>query len=233
MFRRLVGFCGPMLVCGCNGIGVSPGSVSLLLEWDPPPTEKVYVWVRVEERADVKQPGPILSSTGPAEYTPGEPQDLTLNEVPNGEDRVVVVEVREAANANLRVLYYGISEPFTLDPGKDTVVDVPVKLKAPESEVSGASVKLLFGGVEKEAVGPGEIGSATLRTRSRGATSLVVANDASFSSNLRTVALAQLACTSEKADGETWDLCDLEGWDLTAGSGQEGDGLYWVFRLDW
>ena len=209
-----------------------PGSFSMSFEWDKPPEGEIYLWVRVEERADGATSGPILASAGPALFVYGEPFELTMDSVANGDDRVIVVEVREGESAGLPVLYYGLSDPFSLYPGMNVKVDVPMELQTPEADEMEASVELLFAGGDGDTVSPDDISNGTIRTRSFGAVGIVLANDASFTSNLRSLTLGDgesVTCTQE-ADGDaTWDLCEIPSWDLLAGLPDLGDGLYSVY----
>ena len=72
------------------------------------------------------------------------------------------------------------------------------------------------------------LSSSWLRVSS-GASAVVLANDASFSANLTTRPLSELACTQESVDDVTWDTCDVPGWDLLAGSAVDEDTVRTVF----
>ena len=93
---------------------------SMSFTWDPVPEGTVWIWVRIEERVDVETAGKILASAGPESYNYGESFALERDQVPNGDNRYVVAEVREGANPNLAVLYYGVSKPFPMRAGEHT-----------------------------------------------------------------------------------------------------------------
>jgi hypothetical protein len=214
--------------CGLSGAG----SFSLSLSWESPPEGPVWVWVRVEERSDPETPGKTLGSAGPEEYSYGEPFTASVGEVTNGSDRYVVVEVREGPSAGLPVLYYGISDPFSIEPGKQTHVDVPLALNRPETEEYKPTVTLLFDGEPAQAAGLAAVQKATIRTRSYSAVALQLANDPSFSANLTSVALGDdgdATCTIEEDAGVSWDVCLYSGWDLTAGHDSVTDGTWSVY----
>ena len=169
-----------MLVTAALSCGADPGSFSMSFSWGQAPEESVYIWVRMEERTSVETPGAILASAGTGEYVPGEGVALEMGEVPNGDNRYVIAEVREGSNSNLAILYFGISKPFVMRAGEHTHVDVPLTLQTPESMLHEASVELLFAGEERTKVGSNDIVAATVATRSTGAISVMLANDASF-----------------------------------------------------
>ena len=221
---------------GC-GAKDDAGSFSLTFSWDQAPEDTVQVWARVEHRPDLAAPGTTLSSAGPVAFTPGAPVALTLPGVSNGDDRVVVVEVREADDVNLPVLWYGLSEAFSIRPGEHAEVEVPLGLQLPDTAatVAAAPVSLELRGEAAEAVTREDAAQVMVVTRSVGAVALNLANDASFSAHLRSYDLASgegIECADE-VDAEdpaiTWQVCRVEGWDLLAGLPDLGDGLYGVF----
>lgn len=219
------------LCLDCN-LAPQPGSFSLKFAWDKPPEGIVWIWVRVEERGDPETPGPILGSAGPTEYGGDTPASLQIDGVDNGDNRYVIAEVRDGANANLPVIYYGVSDSFSIKPGENTEVDVALTLQTPESELFEASVLMLFDGQEVSTVGKESITSATIRTRSVGAISIMLANDASFSANMATLSLEQrdgISCEVEEVEGQEWNVCEVTQWNLLTGLPEMGDQLYSVF----
>ena len=219
-----------LLAASC---GEDPGSFTMSFSWDKAPGDTVYIWVRVEHRTDPETPGTILTSAGPEAYTIGEPVALEMADVPNGDDRYIIADVRESANTSLSILYYGISHPFSLAPGLHTHVEVPLDLQTPESQLHTATVELLFDGKTQDTVGENEIKDATVATHSSGAVSIFVANDASFDAGLAEYTIGEseeLTCTTDNdADGVTWDQCQIDSWDLLAGLDEESDQAYTVF----
>jgi hypothetical protein len=215
-------------IVGC-GIGVDPGSVSLSLAWDEPPAGVLWLWVRVEERSDPTAPGLILSSAGPAEYHHGLSLQMDLPGVDNGDNRFVIVEAREDSNPGLAVLYYGISDSFSVEAGKRSIVDVPLMLQQPETQKFAATIELVVGGESPDTLGLDDARQVSVRTRSVATQNLLLANDPSFSSNLTTIDLDQAECSQEEIEGVTWDICMVTEWDLTAGLPSLGDGLYSIY----
>ena len=214
---------------GCDSM--EPGSFSMNLTWDDPPEQEVWVWLQVEERTDPMAPGVIIASASPAAYNFGSPLEVSLPSVPNGDNRVVVVEVREDNNAALAVLYYGVSDPFSLHPGMAVKIDVPMALQKPEAEKNEAETSLQFDGQTMDAVGPPQVALATVVSRSTGAVSVMLANDASFSAGMETLKLATgegLQCTEEQDEELTWTTCEID-WDLSAGLPPLVDGTLTVY----
>jgi len=209
------------------------GSFTMSFNWETPPDGKVWIWVRVEERTEATQTGPILASAGPVEYETGKEAALEMPEVSNGANRYVIAEVRESTNANQPVLYYGISDPFELVAGKHTHVDVAMELQTPEAKAVEAKAWLEFAGKTKETVGVSDLHNATVVLESANAVSVVIANDASFAADtqelpLNTATKMVMVCEEEEKDGLTWDICRLDGWDL-APEGELQDQQYTVF----
>ena len=90
----------------------------------------VYISARVEERPDGPTvPGRTLGTAEPVVYEPGVTR-LAFGDIANGSNRVVIAEVREVVSLSSQVLYYGISDAFTLAAGKNTTVDVFMELVA-------------------------------------------------------------------------------------------------------
>ncbi len=191
----------------------------------------MWLWVRVEERPDVAHAGQILGSDGPEPYTYPAPLKMDIEGIANGDNRVVVVEAREGANPGLPVLFYGVSEPFSLRPGKRVVAEVPMVLQLPESQAPDSTVELLFDGEPRTRISADMVGNATLLTRSSGATAMVLSNDESFTANLTTLELSddRLACEIEQDGDVEWRVCKLVPWDLSAGLGELHDGPLTVF----
>ena len=232
MLRTQSLFLAIALLLGACGSLTDPGSISLQLQWEEPPTGQVWIWARVEEREDPSKVGPPLASAGPAAYVAGEPLSLSMGNVSHGKGRVVVVEIREDDDPTLRVLYYEVSAPFALQAGSNRSVDVPLVLQKPKAELfATGAVSLEFGGGAALVVGLARISNTTVVTRSTGTVEVVLANDASFSANYTVIPLdyADLECHEIEEGGATFDECRVSGWDLTAKLPVLGDGLYTVY----
>ena len=230
MNRALHGSIAVMiLMAAC---GTQPGSFTLSFSWDPQPEDTVWIWVRVEERSDPAQAGRILASAGPASYEVDGWTELELEDVPNGSDRYVIVEAREGKNKSLPILYYGISSPFTISPGKNTEVDVHT-MKVPEALAVDAVVALEFDGKNMDIVGEALLRNATVVLESAHAVSVMLAGDAGISENVLELSLQDsdvLTCEQEEREGLTWSICRYAGWDLAAGlEGELLDQQYTVF----
>ena len=200
----------------------APGSFSISFLWDVPPEEKVYIWVRVEERDDPAQQGRILDSAGPDAYVQGESMSVSLESVAHGTNRVVVVEVRSLPDPNQSILYYGLSKPFELRAGDRKTVEVPMYLRPPETEEHPRSVSLLFEGEPRVSVSLEEAKAAVVQTRSVASHSIILDNLPSFVGNLTVLEMGTdrgLECVQEEDEdeGATYDVCNWGPWNLTAG----------------
>ncbi len=214
----------------------APGSLALVIAWDEEPTEPVWIWARVEERADPSVPGDILASAGPVEWESGAVSNLDLSGVDNGDDRVVVIEVREGPSTTLRVLWFGISEPFSIEAGTTRTVEAPLTLQTPESTLGAVSFTLEL---DSEAPGVGDaeaVRDIRLIVHSEGAEQLRLANDPTFSAGFTELALAAGGAL-EGLEGSCEDVpersgsiqCTVAGWDLTEGLPVVEDGPMTVY----
>ncbi|MBW1809527.1 MAG: hypothetical protein JRJ87_15125 [Deltaproteobacteria bacterium] len=130
-----------LLVAGCLD-STSQGTFHVVFTWEGGPpqlTGTEWVSARLEERSDLATPGPVKGTAGPQEFVISQPLDFT--DIPNGDNLVVIVELRDGPDANSNVLYYGISQFFSLKPGKHTEVEVYMQLKAvPGDEHGGVEI---------------------------------------------------------------------------------------------
>jgi len=125
-----------------------PGSYSVTFTFEPPTAEVVWLSLEVQHRVDGAVSGPVLASSEMAAYVPGTGLSMSLPSVPNGSDRVVVVEGREVKDANARPIYYGFSGPFTIVPGKATTVEVSLLLQPPETDKHPSAIAIGCGSFE-------------------------------------------------------------------------------------
>jgi hypothetical protein len=103
-------------------------------------SEELTLITRVEHRSDPLVPGAVLAVGESVRFSPSS----TTIEAPrivisHGDDRVAVVEIRRTSDRS--VAFYGVSEPFSLHPGDEIVVHVPLGLVTPPS----ASVHIVAG----------------------------------------------------------------------------------------
>ncbi len=218
------------LAAGCNG---ESGSATVSFTWEAAPPVGQVFWVSysVEERERAEVPGNVKASAVVGELTVGEwpwmpERPITLA---HGENLRLIVELRRGPGAEQRVIYYGVSEPFTLDPGEDIRVDVAVELRRPttdppdESEAPPNDVTLEF---ENGATRPGlddAMKASVILVAEVTALRAEIANDPSFATS-REVVLAD-SCPVTVAGTYR---CRVEGWDLTAGQTAEA-GVYSVY----
>ena len=218
------------LLCGCTG--TEGGAFSISFAWEEVPQGTVYLWVRIEERTDPAIPGKTLAADGPVAYNSGEGVALSLWDVANGDNRVVVVEGRDGENSGLPISWFGLSEGFSITSGKKRDVNVLVTMRPPNALLHEAQIKLLFGGSESATVGPADMGNATIRTRSVGAEKLLLARDESFTLDVMNYSLVgeeAIGCSFEVEGENEMEVCDISDYDLTGGAESPQDGPYTVF----
>lgn len=95
--------------------------------------QEAYIVARIEERAVGSIEGRILAQSAPQRFDDG--ASLLVPDVPNGNNRVAIIELIESGDPQSRVLLYGVSERFELSAGQDETVDVPVTMRAPPGAV--------------------------------------------------------------------------------------------------
>jgi len=197
------------------------------------------VWVKVEQRDHPETAGIILGSAGPAEHQQEAALSLSVDGVTNGDNRYIVAEVRESASPTDRVLYYGISESFSLTPGRHVHVDVPMKFQVPQVELHEPVVALRFDGDAPARVSLALARNATVHLEMVDAVEVTLANDPSFDIGRTVLTVGEtddLACRKETKDQVAWDVCEYAGWDLLEGVWDEtgdlataADGEYSLF----
>jgi hypothetical protein len=126
-----------LLSCACLE-SVGPGTFGVVFAWEggqPALLGDEYVWAAVEERENPQTAGRVLGSVGPQPFFMD--SELKFLDIPNGDNRVVIVEIRDGQGVSANVLYYGISEQFSLDPGKHVQVEVYMRLRAVPGDTEG------------------------------------------------------------------------------------------------
>jgi hypothetical protein len=126
-----------LLSCACLE-SVGPGTFGVVFAWEggqPALLGDEYVWAAVEERENPQTAGRVLGSVGPQPFFMD--SELKFLDIPNGDNRVVIVEIRDGQGASANVLYYGISERFSLEPGKHAQVEVYMRLRAVPGDTEG------------------------------------------------------------------------------------------------
>ena len=115
---------------GCTPKDQGEFSIHFVWEGGTPSFETgAYFFARIEERSDgVQTAGRILGTNAGELFTSG--MTLNITDIPNGENRVVVAELREGSSADAQVLYYGLSEAFELKAGETTSVEVFMQMQA-------------------------------------------------------------------------------------------------------
>ncbi len=180
----------------------------------------------------------IVSEAGPFPLGDGGGVELLFKELVYGPERVVVVEIVGSADPTAPVLLYGVSEPMSLELGKDEEVSLPVELRlAPGVSLQageGAAKKRVVLGVRVEiehAEGSGERvpeARVELLVKAPNATLVTVANDPAFATETGTHALEDLAPVEDAEHTYRWP----GSWDLNAGLPEDArsfDGARHVF----
>jgi hypothetical protein len=123
-----------LAACGSHEQGVARISFS----FDPRAPKlnhPAFLFVRVVENMTV-----TLGGKDAVPFDPTTGATLDPITIPNGNNRVVIAEIHDGSAQDSRVLYYGLSAPFSISPGKTTDVTVVLELTAPPG---GASVTIV------------------------------------------------------------------------------------------
>jgi hypothetical protein len=108
-----------LAVCTC---APQPGSARVKFRWRdgaPEGHRALYAFVDIEERAIAKEPGAIVARAEPTLLG----HEVRFPSVTYGSNRVAVVAIRPSPWRNERVLYAGVSDPFSIGPGTFTELE--------------------------------------------------------------------------------------------------------------
>jgi len=129
--------------CAIIGCEVDAGRVDVRFDWAADrPEPGMWIHARVEARDDVERDGQILVVAEPIAHAADTRIDLPA--VPNGANRVVIVEVRATSEATSALYYRGISSRFELRAGATSAADVMVPL-SPAPRFDGPSLRVVGG----------------------------------------------------------------------------------------
>ena len=235
---RLAALIGPfalLLLPSCEG-PTSPGHVRVVFHWEEIPQQELAIAVRVEDRNGPSSEWRGLASSRATNWTPSTPFQMSLDSIPHGDNRVVVVEATPTGASSVH--FYGISQPFSLTAGEDVTVVVPIGLHVPETERVPPSLALRFGSLvvpdpadpgHIPAVSPTDFHAATLAFSVSGAVRVVLDNDLGFSRQPLEFDLSDGALDCGPVDDDGRTACTYSGWDLAAGFAETPDGTYSVF----
>jgi formylglycine-generating enzyme required for sulfatase activity len=211
----------PVVACAaCEG---DAGRISVTFTWgDIAHPEGLWLFGRIDQVDDGTGGRQQVSEmSDPISYREG--VSFQFSDVPNGDNLVLVLEARADENVESLVLYYGISEPFSLNAGDDKTLEVVVGM------VQAPTLSSL---VVEEAVGPADCPSCwvseskvTLSFEARSAVAAEVANDSAFTICPQALALGRASPqgpTLSAGEGEA--VWKLNGWDLDCGLGAPADG---------
>jgi len=202
--------------------GTDPGSVSITFAWDgETPPDGLWIHGRVmQANPDSEGMGQIISETeSPQEYVLG--MNLSFPDTRNQDNLAIILEARGDSSLESRVLYYGISDTFSLEAGESVTVDVVVAM-VETPDVTSLTIE--------EAVGPADCPdcyaskeTVTLKLEGVGATTVEVANDNDFSVCRETFSVDAPRKDAPKliVGSEGWTV---EGWNLDCGLEDAADG---------
>jgi formylglycine-generating enzyme required for sulfatase activity len=223
MMNRLFMFLVSVLMISIiSSCGTNPGRVSIAFTWkggNPP--DGLWIFGRViQVNSESETNGQIISEMeAPQEYGPG--MNLAFPDIQNQDNLAILLEARGDGSLESRVLYYGISKPFSLMAGNSVTVDVVVSM----DETPGISSFVI-----DEAVGPEKCPDCyssnqkvTLKIKGNGATAVEVANDNDFSVCRYRFEMNDLRGDLPRltSDAEGWAV---EGWELDCGLDDAVDG---------
>jgi hypothetical protein len=203
------------------------GSFSVTFRWataKPPYDPTIFALGRVMDVSDPQSPT-TLRTSGPFPYDEhNDPPNFRFNDVTNGHHRVVEVTYRRGSTESAPVLYYGLSQEFSLWAGRHTRVEVDVNV-APTPRLQPAH----GGRVAPISIRPtGDDGFVKDR-----AVGLVLVTDTAVQAHLSNVLgfpsahtvqqdLASLAPANDPVPAG-YHAYELGGWDLEAGLTQRCD----------
>ncbi len=195
------------------------GTFSIVFQWQddvPEDITNLGVWGKVEKE------GLQIAESAILTYQDG--VQLDFISVPNGSGLVVYVEIKEAVDKTSRTLYFGQSEPFSLEAGKHAEVPIRLSLNPTPSvpiEVTDESTISILEALETG--GYVKSNNVTLLFHAEKAATVLLANDEDF---LSTSLLERRLEYLEKDDAGRYKF---SGWDLNAGLVDTEDGARAVF----
>ena len=207
------------MAAACERPTTAAGSFEVEFVWGDltPPgiAPELWVWAWVEERnpATPYATGEVLRDASYETWNPNG-TDLDLTGVPNGKNRVVIVEFRSAGDSDRHVQpwYYGQSDFFELAPAKHVVVPVLVSLTVGSYDLGAA--------VDIDGAVAGDAGQLYVNTdkvdlliKPVDDAEIRVANDANMLSGLQLASEHETSISGPDGSGRLrWS-----GWDLNAG----------------
>jgi formylglycine-generating enzyme required for sulfatase activity len=216
-----------MMLTVVTACGNDPGSVSITFKWEcGEPPKNLWIFGRVIQVSPGSQSaGQIISEMDASqEYSEG--MSLFFPDIQNQDNLAVLLEARGESTLESRVLYYGISNPFSLMAREHHKVDVMVAMDETPT-ISKLAIE--------EAVGPEDCldcftssQMVTLKFIAARAVAVEVANDSGFT-------ICNKAFFSKEAGNELprlvigeedWRIVD---WELDCGLEELGDGPRSVF----
>jgi hypothetical protein len=219
LHRHLLVALGTILFLSC---APEPGKVSFSFTWEGgEPTQPLWLFGQVVKvNPETGELGQVVAElAGAQEY--GSEMGFQFTDVPNEGNLALVLEARADASLESRVLYYGSSGAFSLAPGVDNDVEVPVTMVA-APDIDDLRIE--------EAVGPEDCPDCYVSTSTvsvsfkvQDGVAVEVANDSEFSVCQRildrgTDLVEGLSLTEE---GDFWNI---DGWDLNCGLTDIADG---------
>ena len=216
--RRVV-LLATLMASAAVGCAQEAGRFELTFVWpDGYPEALIGTEARVTLRVEAE--GRVLSESSPTAVTDANVR-IPLDGVPNGPNRVALLEVRESQASESALILYGLSEPFDLNPGEVTEVRVRVDLGTPPT---GGAVQVVPTGVAAVPVPVNDPVAQLILQTDTGVTALIsnrsdfAPGDATDTITLRNASGdAPSACANP---GDRADLCRFTvSWNLDSGVG--------------
>ncbi len=197
-------------------------SVAISFTWadgtTPPTGTPLWATVLVRRDASSGPAGAIERSSAPTRFDVAEGLSGLQLDLGFGDDRQLVVELRESAVEDQRVVYYGISAPFDFNSDSSDLA-VEVQLQPPATETGNTLTVTRPGEDATTSWSEADLVNVAVKVTSTGARWIEIANNATFAGSLRfdaagnDAARAPVAvCDASSSDGA---FCEVQPWDLT------------------
>ena len=212
-----------------------PPSIQFSVHWSEPPTTEMWLWVRVEE-GDLADPDRrVLSASKPVQFVSDQGLAIEVEDVPVGDNRIVVVEARTGSSIGLPIMFFGTSIPFSLSSGDIDRKIGEIVLERPDALEQEASASLLFADQVVERITFEQLRDATIQTETTLSVALMMTTDASFANDVvhyqydSAESMINFECSQEERNGTEFTICEITGVDLAPGDESPDDGPYSVF----
>lgn len=211
----------------CDLLNKEGGSFNIKFLWEegeePSDDEKkdLYLWAILNEWKNGKQSESLeVAIAGPISFDSNEA--LKFDSLSFGSNRVVVIEIRDVntREKNDNIKYYGRSDLFNLEEGKDTSVSVTMKLQKTFEDSENTDVVQIL---KKDTETPVEYTNESIvdiKIIAGKASKVVISNDSGFDNETEEVQVEDLSKTGEKGK------YIYKGWELETDLGNGVKNIY-------